>query len=155
MKNKNTIFETDYKNSSYSLIHAYKCRSKKNLKHELKNKFKRNSYKIWLPVSSVPAKISRVYKNGQLYKANNSFLELQKSTISDSIYNKKRKGIIWKVDFRCGCMSGNKSSMDDNTVTTISDGDKISCKSNSCDTLMVFAQVNYLESPQWLTVSFK
>ena len=34
-KNKETIFETNYINSSYSLIHAYKCMPKPNAKSEL------------------------------------------------------------------------------------------------------------------------
>ena len=154
-KNKETIFQTKYINSSYSLIHAYKCMPKPKAKPEFKNKFKGHSYKIWLPVYSVPTKITKVYKKGKLYEAKNSFLELEKSAISDSIYNKKRKGIIWKFDFKCVCLSRKELSMDQKSVTTISDGDKIICKSSSCDTLMVFTQINYLKSPEWLTVSFE
>ena len=108
-----------------------------------------------MPVFSVPVKVTRVYNEGKLYKAKNSFLELEKSAISDSIYSKKRKGIVWKIDFKCACLSGKEVSKDEKSVTTISDGDKIICKSSSCDTLMVFTLINYLKSPEWLIVSFK
>ena len=100
--NENMVFILESINETWSYVHCWTCISEKSSKYKLFHKRKSHNYKMYVPTAYIPGVNSNLLYEGKLHDKKSSKLEIKITSVKFTVYAKKRKGIIWNTELKCG-----------------------------------------------------